>query len=93
MGIVIGVVVLLVSGYLLAAALQHAAMIKPYAAAFAFAGLTALAALGLANGASAFADWLLLAAKLVALLSCLALSLHLAVLVVRQLLVKGKTPR
>lgn len=85
MGIVVGVVVLLTCGYLLAAALQQHAIIKPYAGVFALAGLTALAAPAVS---ASMAEWLLLAAKLLALLGCLVLCVHLAVLVVRRLLGK-----
>lgn len=89
MGIALGVIVLLVSGYLLAAALQRVAMIKPYVAAFALAGLLAVAALILGG---ALRDWTMLAAKLLALLGCLTLCMHLAVLVAKRMTERPPRP-
>lgn len=89
MGIAVGVMVLLVAGYLLAAALQKPAMIKPYVAVFVVAGLLALAAQVLAGDFASQAEWTMMAAKLLAALSCLALCVHLAVLVVRRLMAGG----
>lgn len=90
MGIVIGVIVLLVCGYLLAAALQRAEMIRPYLGLFLVAGLFAAAAQVWGVEAGDTGEWLMLAAKLLALLGCLALCLHLGLVVARRLMDKGK---
>lgn len=90
MGIVVGVLVLLVTGYLLAAALQKAAVIKLYAGVFVIAGLMAMAALAVGNMFGALGDWMMMAAKLVAIVSCVALCGHLAVLVGKRLVANRK---
>lgn len=91
MGIVVGILVLLVTGYLLAAALQKAAMLKPYVGLFLIAGLMAIAALALDSQFGTWGDWVLLAAKLLAIFSCVAMCVHLAVLVAKRVLANRQT--
>jgi uncharacterized membrane protein YhaH (DUF805 family) len=89
-GIVIGVVVLLICSYLLGAALQKPTLIKPYLVLFVLAGLAAVGALALGTDVGSAGEWSMLGAKLIALLGCLALCVHLAALVVRRLLDKRR---
>lgn len=94
MGFIIGVVVLLVAASLLtgslkkstAVAVPRSKLLRPYIGLFAIAALVAVAAMAVGALFSHVGEWMLIIAKVIAVIACVSLCVHLAVIVAKNML-------
>lgn len=93
MGFIIGVIVLLVAASLLTGSLKKASVqtprtkvLRPYLGLFAIAGLVAVASYAVGALFDQVGAWMLLLAKVIAVIACVSLCVHLAVIVAKNML-------
>lgn len=93
MGFIVGVVVLLVAAALLAGSVRDSRLLRPYIGLFIIAALMAVAAAAVSSLFNSLGAWLMIGAKLVAVVSCVALCVHLAIIVGKRTLSNERPPR
>ena len=93
MGLIIGVVVLLIAAMLLTGSLRRSSVqtprhkiLRPYIGLFVIAGLVAVAAMAVGALFSSVGEWMLIIAKVIAVIACVSLCVHLAVIVAKNML-------
>ena len=98
MGLIVGVLVLVVAALLLTGSLrkstvktsQNHKVLRPYIGLFLIAGLVAVASLAVGALFSQAGEWMLIIAKVIAVIACVSLCVHLAVIVAKHTLGHNK---